>query len=133
MSIWHHKNKPQLRRFGLSFGAGLTVLSTLLFWRDKAPAPIVLGVALTILAFAALAPRALAPLEWLLERIFKTVTLALTYLVLTLVFFLVVTPIGLIVRATRRDPMGRRPDRTRASYWVTVEPNGPGSRPDKPF
>ena len=92
-----------------------------------------LGVAATVLVLAAVAPRALAPLEWLLSRIFKLVTQVLTYVLVTLTFFLVVTPIGLLMRAFGRDPLGRRPDPEATSYWVDVPADGPGSRPEKPF
>ncbi len=86
-----------------------------------------------VLALALLAPRALTPLEWLLSRIFRTVTSALTYVILAVVFFLVLTPLGLIRRLLGKDTLGRRPDPDRTSYWVDVAPDGPGSRPRKPF
>jgi hypothetical protein len=133
MSIWTHKTRPQLRRFGLAFGGGLTLLSTLLWWRDKPLAPWTFGAAAAIVLMALLAPRLLAPLEWLLERIFKAVTAVVTYLILTLVYFVVMTPVGLVLRAFGRDTFGKRFDRTRASYWQDVTEDGPGSRPDRPY
>lgn len=35
-----------------------------------------------------------------------------------IVFFLVITPIGLIMRALGKDPMFRRPDPAAATYWI---------------
>ncbi len=35
-----------------------------------------------------------------------------------IVFFLVITPIGLILRAMGKDPMCRRPDPAAATYWL---------------
>ena len=130
----HAKKQPrELRLFGLSFGAGLTLFGSLLLWRQKPPAPYVLGGAALVLVLAMLAPRALAPLEWLLSRIFRTVTTALTYVILAVVFLLVLTPIGLIRRLLGKDSLGLRPDPGCKTYWVNVEPDGPGSRPRKPF
>ncbi len=37
-------------------------------------------------------------------------------------YFLVVTPIALVMRALGRDPMQRRLERSRQSYWVPREP-----------
>jgi hypothetical protein len=37
--------------------------------------------------------------------------------VLTLLYFLVVTPFGLLFRLRRRDPLGLRPDPEAATYW----------------
>lgn len=133
MSIWTHRSGAELRRFGLTFGAGLTVLSGILWWRDKGVAPWVLGVALTVAALGLVLPRALAPLEWTLAGLFKIVTVALTYVLVTAVFLLVMTPIGVLIRLFRGRLLALRPDPARTSYWVDVEPDGPASRPDKPF
>ena len=43
--------------------------------------------------------------------------------VLALTFYLVVTPIGLFMRAIGRDPLGRRVHRSPESYWVAHEPS----------
>ena len=133
MTLSKAKTPAHLRRFGLAFGGGLSVLGGLLLWRDRPAAPYVLGVAITVLLLAALFPRALKPLEWFMERLFKTVTTVLTYVILTVVFLLVLTPLGLIRRLLGKDSLGLAPTSARATYWVDVEPDGPGSRPDKPF
>lgn len=133
MSIWTHKTRSELRRFGLTFGAGLTVMSGLLFWREKAAAPWVLGVALAVAALGLLAPRVLAPLEWTLAGIFKIVTTALTYVLVTIAFFAIITPLGLLIRLFRGQLLDLRPDPARTTYWVDVEVDGPASRPDRPF
>lgn len=133
MSIWTHRSGAELRRFGLTFGSGLTVLSGILWWRGKAPAPWVLGVALTVAALALVLPRALAPLEWTLAGVFRIVTLSVTYVLVTAVFLLVVTPLGVLIRLFRGRLLALRPDPSRSSYWEDVEPDGPATRPDKPF
>ena len=68
-----------------------------------------------------------------MATIFRAVTTALTAVLLTVFFFLIVTPIGLIMRVLRGDPMGRKFDREKGSYWVTIPEDGPWSRPEKPF
>jgi hypothetical protein len=132
-----HDDKPkstrEMRRFGFAFGGGLTLLGTLLLWRGKPPAPWVLAGGGLVLLVALAAPALLRPLEWLLARIFRLVTSAVTYVVLTIVFFLVLTPLGLFRRLFGRDGLGLKPDPERRSYWVDVAPDGPASRPDKPF
>ena len=127
------KTLSELRRFGLAFGGGLTVLGSLLAWRGRPAGPYVLGAAAVILLLAAAFPRGLAPVEWFMARLFKVVTAALTYVILTIVFLLVLTPLGLFRRLLGKDGLGLRPDRSQSSYWVDVDPEGPCSRPDKPF
>jgi hypothetical protein len=133
MSIWMHRSRAELRRFGLTFGAGLSVLSGILWWREKGAAPWILGVALTVAVAGLLLPRILAPLEWTLAGLFRVVTVSLTYVLVTLVFIAVVTPLGVLIRLFRGRLLALRREPARASYWVDVEPNGPASRPEKPF
>jgi hypothetical protein len=127
------KSLADLRKFGFAFGGGLSLLGSLLLWRGKFAAPYVLAGAGLVLLLAAAWPRGLTPLEWLLSRIFRTVTAALTYVILTIVFVFVLTPLGLVRRLLGKDSLGLRPDPDSESYWVDVEPDGPGSRPRKPF
>ena len=133
MSTWTHRSGAELRRFGLTFGAGLTVLSGILWWREKAAAPWVLGVALTVAVLGLVLPSVLAPLEWVLAGLFKIVTVALTYVLVTTMFLLVITPIGVLIRLVRGRLLALRPESHRESYWVDLEPDGPATRPDKPF
>ena len=127
------KSPAELRRFGLALGAGLSVLGSILFWRQKSAAPWILGVAATLLLLAILSPRVLGPLERVFARVARVVTAALTYLVLTLTYLLVITPIGLVMRLLGRDPLGMKPAPDQPSFWVEVEPDGPTTRPNKPY
>ena len=40
------------------------------------------------------------------------------YLLLVIIFYLIVTPLGLVMRMLGRDPMQRKFDRSAASYWI---------------
>jgi hypothetical protein len=42
----------------------------------------------------------------------------LAHLLLAAIYFLLITPIGLILRLARRDPLARRIDRETQSYWT---------------
>jgi len=46
-------------------------------------------------------------------------------LVLGLLFFLVFTPMGLLMRAIRKDPLRLRWDGSAKSYWIHRSPPGP--------
>jgi hypothetical protein len=41
-----------------------------------------------------------------------------TRVILSVFFYLVITPVGLVMRLFGRDPMNRKFDRSAASYWV---------------
>ncbi len=127
------KGKKELRRFGFALGAALALVGGLLLWRGRGAGPYLLSASVLILLTATLFPDLLRPLERLLERLARVVTGALTYVVLTLSFFLVVTPIGLLARLFRRDLLGMKPARDQTSFWVSVKSDSPATRPDKPY
>ena len=134
MGTHDSKTRRELRIFGFAFGGGLSVLGGILWWRGiTAVPPYLWGVAVVLWLLALVAPKLLRPLERVLATIFRAVTAALTAVLLTIFFYLIVTPIGLILRLTRKDALGKRFDRVRASYWLDVPPDGPWSRPEKPF
>ncbi len=134
MGTHDSKTHRELRIFGFAFGGGLSVLGGILWWRGiTAVPPYLWGVAVVLWLLALVAPKLLWPLEWVMATIFRAVTAALTTVLLTIFFYLIVTPIGLILRLTRKDSLGKRFDRERASYWIEVPPDGPWSRPEKPF
>jgi hypothetical protein len=87
------------------------------------PAALVVWIAGGILAIAGLmAPRAIRPLHNGLLRLTYPIGFVLSYVLLSAVYFLVFTPIGLLVRLFY-DPMSRRFERPAASYWTPHQPD----------
>jgi len=111
------------RDFGLLVGAILAVLGGWWIYREKfAPVrPWFLGVGVVLVVLGAVWPRALVgPYKaWmgLAEGLSKVVTT----LVLSIVFFFIVTPIGVFKRLRGWDPLERRAPR-RDSYWKPYDP-----------
>ena len=56
-------------------------------------------------------------------------------ILLTIIFFLVMTPTGLIMRLTGKDPMDRKMDPAAETYWIkrTPEPDTSIERYEKQF
>jgi hypothetical protein len=52
----------------------------------------------------------------------------ISHLLLAAIFYLVMTPVGLIMRLVGYDPMQRRFDRSAKSYWQPREPDGDTKR-----
>ena len=53
---------------------------------------------------------------------FRPVGWSVSFLLLGLVFYAILTPTGLVMRAVGRDPMERRIDRSAPTYWVRRKP-----------
>ena len=53
--------------------------------------------------------------------------------ILGLIYYLVLTPIGLLMRVFGKDPMRRRLDRTAESYWIERDEAAASERYFKQF
>ncbi|MFN0042000.1 MAG: SxtJ family membrane protein [Alphaproteobacteria bacterium] len=78
-----------------------------------------------ILGAAFFAPRLLAPFNFLWMRFGLLLHRAINPLIMALLFFSTVTPIGLLMRALGKDPLRLKWDRAAASYWIARTPPGP--------
>jgi len=129
----HRRTRQELRKFGLSFGCAFGIVGGLLLWRGKEAGPWVLGFAATVALAGLAAPQILRPLEKILATLLRVVMAVITYVVLCMAFYLIVTPIGLLLRLMGKDLLEKKVPSDKKSYWVAVEVDGPATRPDKPY
>ena len=110
------------RKFGLTVGIAFLVLGGISHWRGHTVAPLVLwSIGGLLTAGGLLIPGQLSGVHraWMgLSHLLSKVT---TPLFMGLVYFLVITPMGLLMRMFSRNPMVHRPDA--AGYWVVRKPD----------
>jgi Saxitoxin biosynthesis operon protein SxtJ len=111
--------KRQLRSFGLIVGGGFAVVALApLVLRRENPRLWVLVLALLLSATAFIFPSALGPFH----RVWMTIGEGLGWLnnriLLTLLYYLIIVPIGVILRAIGSDPMRRKLDRGAQTYRI---------------
>jgi hypothetical protein len=115
----------ELRRFGIGLGVGFAILGMILSLRGWPHGASLFGVSGLFLVIGILLPRVLT---WLYPP-WMAMTRAMgwlsTTLILSLIFYLVFTPIALVLRALGRDFLARRWDRDAPSYWVRREAGRP--------
>jgi hypothetical protein len=105
------------RSFGLSVGVVLIAIAAVLLWRGRAGAAEIVGIAGALLmAFGRFAPAALQWPSALWWRFALTLGYVNARIILTVLFVVVLTPIGLIWRLIGRDPIAR--SRKRRPGWV---------------
>jgi hypothetical protein len=117
----------QLRLFGgLWLPLFLGVLGGLWLWRHgESWLPISLGLwaaAVLSLAVGWLAP---AWLRWVFVGMIVVtypIGWVVSHVLLAIVFYGILTPLGLIMRLTGRDPLHRQFDRTANTYWTRWKP-----------
>ena len=106
------------RDFGLLVGAVLALLGAWWFYRDKFPTvrPWFLGAGAALIALGLLLPRSLRWPNRAWMALAEVLAFVMTRVVLAVVYFLIVTPIGVVKRLTGWDPLSRRGGRG-GSYW----------------
>ena len=114
--------RRQLRWFGL-VGLPLTLAGVAGALALKSivivPLLVALGaVALLSLLAGLLAPRLLRPAFVALALVTYPIGFVLSHVLVAILFFLFLVPLGLALRLFGRDPLGLRFDREAKSYWV---------------
>ena len=113
--------------FALIVSGALLVIAAYQRWRGAEPwvGITLVSIAAVLSLLSAVAPRALHPVYRGWMRVGEALGWINTRILLTLVFFLVVTPIGLLMRLFGRSPITTA---RRDSYWTDVEPHSYGDR-----
>ena len=113
------------RGFGIVFAGVFALIGLLPVPYDGAVRWWAVALAGAILGAAFLAPRILSPFNHLWMRFGLLLHRTVNPLVMALLFFSTVTPIGLLMRALGKDPLRLKWDRAAASYWIVRTPPGP--------
>ena len=128
-----HDKKKELRHFGLVVGGIFGVIG---FWpmvfRGEGPRLWALAVAVAVLVPAIVLPRSLARVHRGWMAVGETLGWINTSILLSVVFYGIVTPMGIIMRCLGRDPMHRRFDPSAATYRV-LKPVRPGAHMTRQF
>jgi hypothetical protein len=127
---------PELRKFGLMFGAIIIALFGLLIpWIADAPI-LVTGKAFILgaifIAWGLILPATLKPVYSLWMKFGGVAGYINTHIIMVLLFALIITPIGLIMRLFN-DPMRRSLTDDSKSYRVLREQVKPKTHMEGPF
>ena len=116
------------RTFGKTLVLGFLAIGVLLWllvrWKTGrwADWPLWLGgICASIGAICWMAPGLARPFYVFWYAVGGAIGCVIASALLALVFFLVITPIGLVLRALGRDPLERKWDRKATTYWKDAE------------
>lgn len=127
------KTKKELRKFGLVMTVPLALIGVYLFWKEKGAYPIVLGIGAFFLITGLVVPQVLRPIEWIWMKFAELIGAVMTRVILSVAFYLIITPMGLLLRVLGKDLLQIRRGSDASSFWIPVETDGPASRPEKPY
>jgi hypothetical protein len=119
--------RKQLVTFGVTMGGALAVLAAARVWRRGLDEVAISAfIAEVLFALSALtAPGALASVYRWWMRFAEVLGWINTRIILVVIFYLVVTPLGLIMRILRRSPLDVA---RRDSYWTEPTRNSYGDK-----
>lgn len=126
------KSPRALRRYGFVMAGAFGVISAFLWWKSSAATLYVFGIASFFAILAVVAPKLLGPVEKVWMAFAEKLSIVMTTLILTIAYYLVITPIGLLLRIMGKDLLNIKKSQ-KPTFWQPVEQDGPGTRPDKPY
>ena len=105
------------RKFGLTVGAAFLVLAAIMLWRDHAiPMRVFGGLGIALTAAGAVIPGRLGPVYRAWMGLALAISKVTTPVFMGIVFFVVITPAGLVMRLFGRNPIRHR--EVNRSYWA---------------
>ena len=110
--------RKQLRRFGIQLGIALGLLGGLFWWKENNIYVYLSIFSLIFLLIGLLWPSLLAPIYKVWLAVAKFMGTLITKIILIILFYLVITPIGLLLRLFGKDFLKLRFDKNGNSYWI---------------
>jgi len=107
----------KLREFGLLVGGVLCAIAAFLGWKSRPAFPYFLIPGLFLMISGALLPFILKPLQKAWMTLAILMGWVMTRVLMTVLFYLAITPIGLILRLTGKDLLDEKLEPGRKSYW----------------
>ena len=109
--------KSDLRKFGITIGVILLVISGILLWKEKESFQIFLAIGITLFFTAIAIPSVLKPVYWIWMIFAIILGWFMTRVILSLLFYVVFTSIGLTLRFFGKQYLELQWDKSKESYW----------------
>ncbi len=111
-------DRTTLRKYGLTMAVPLLFIAAILFWKGKPSAPYFLALSVLSAVLGLTLPRALKQvyIAWMAFAYY--LSFVMTYVILTVFFYLIMTPVGLVMRAAGKDLLSRKFPDGRESFWI---------------
>ena len=109
--------RSDIRNFGFIIGIIFLIIGGFLFWKEKESFQIFLTIGAVLCVFSVVIPVILKPIYWI-WMIFATILgWIMTRVILSLLFYVVLTSIGLTLRLFGKQFLELRWDKSKESYW----------------
>ena len=109
--------KKEIRKFAVTMSIALGVFGGLLLWRKGEIGLIFFAAALAFLTLGLPYPQILNPVYRGWMTLAKILGFIMNHLILTLVYYLLFTSIGLLMRAFKKIPLELKLEPNSSTYW----------------
>jgi len=113
--------RRDLKKFGITMGVVLGLLGGLFLGRGSNYYVYFFLLAAVFLSLGLAAPVFLKPIHKVWMTLSVLLGWLMTRVILTVLFYLVITPIGLLLRLFGKDFLNLKLDRNRDSYWIPTK------------
>ena len=114
-------DRNELRKFGETSLAMLILIALVFYWLDRLTAVTSLYLCtagLGIFILSRISTKLVRPFYLLLYAMALPIGFVLTNILMAIFYFIILTPLGLIFRLIRRDPLRRKFDSQTKTYWA---------------
>lgn len=110
-----------LKKFGITMGIAFLIITLMIFFRHKHGILPALTLSASFIVLAYSFPQILKPLYIFWMWLAFALNWINTRLILCLVFYLCITPIGIFMKLLGKDLLSIKIDKTKQSYWLEKE------------
>ena len=115
--------KKDLRSFGITFGIIFLIIAGFLYYQEKDSFQLFIYLAGSFSCLGIIFPIVLKPV-YMIWMIFAVILgWFMTRVILSLLFYLIITPIGLVLRLRGKDLLDLKEQKNQKSYWNMRNPD----------
>ena len=120
----NRQNKKQLRQFGLMVGCILVLIGLWKLYQGKHETMriILWSVGGSLIITGAIVSTVLTPVYWLWMKLAHLLGWVNTRLLLGIIFFVIITPMAIVMKILGRDALNRKTNKDTDSYWIPRPP-----------
>lgn len=111
------EQKKDLRQFGLTVGGALLIIGAVLYYFEKSSALYFMLIGALLVLIAVIYPNILKPLNKVWMGLAIVLGFVMSRVILTVLFYLVLTPIGLLAKMFGKKFMDLKYDESAETYW----------------
>jgi hypothetical protein len=111
----------EIRKFAVTLFFALAVLGGLILWRRGQAGLFFWMAGVSLLVVGLIKPAVLKPIQKAWMTLATYMGFVSTHIILAITYYVVFTPVGLVMRVLGRDPLRLRHTGENESYWIRRE------------